>query len=267
MDLVFLGTGSGNGVPTFYCGCRVCREATENPACRRTRSAIALTGEQHHLFDAPPEISAQLLRERITALDSLFLTHAHHDHTAGLGDIALYVRLYRRERLPAFMSRETLGEVAARCGKLEDWLDVTLMTPGREVALDAALRVTALAASHSPGTLGYLMDFKGTRTAYLPDTGPLPSDTRMRLMGIDRLILDGTFWGDNWYPDEHLSVDAAIAEARALEVRSLYLTHLTLHYDEPVTCSELEEHFQPYGGTVNLAYDGTRLDLGAAEGP
>jgi len=265
MDLVFLGTGSGNGVPTFYCRCRVCREAVDNPACRRTRSAIALTGEANHLFDAPPEISAQLLREHITTLDSLFLTHAHHDHSAGLGDIALYVRLFRREPLPAFMSRETLDEVAEKSGKIEDWLDVTVMTPGREVEL-GALSVTALAASHSPGTLGYLLAFKGTRTAYLPDTGPLPPDTRKRLSGIDRLILDGTFWGDNWYPQEHLSVDTAIAEARALDVRSLYLTHLTLHYGEPVTCSELEEHFQAYGGTVNLAYDGTRLALGAVEG-
>ena len=30
-ELVFLGTGAGNGVPVFYCGCEVCLEAELDP--------------------------------------------------------------------------------------------------------------------------------------------------------------------------------------------------------------------------------------------
>lgn len=268
MDLVFLGTGSGNGVPVFYCGCKVCKEAVADPKCRRTRSGIVLIGEKNRLFDAPPEISAQLLRENISAIDSLFLTHAHHDHTAGLGDLAIYVRLFRGGTLPAFMSRATLEDVELRCGAVRDWLDVTLMEPGQRVEFEdplGELGVTALAASHSPGTLGYLMDYQGTKTAYIPDTGPLPPETRAQLAGIDRLIIDATFWGENWYPDEHLTIDSAIDAARALNVHKLYLTHLTMHYGKPVTSGELEEKFYAYGGTVNLAYDGMRLDLAAVK--
>jgi phosphoribosyl 1,2-cyclic phosphate phosphodiesterase len=64
MEIIFLGTGVGNGVPAFYCGCKVCREAKANPKCRRTRSAMVVRAEGNLLFDAPPELSSQLLREK-----------------------------------------------------------------------------------------------------------------------------------------------------------------------------------------------------------
>ena len=85
MDLIFLGTGAGGGVPVFYCGCEVCREAMEDSRYCRTRCAVVVSGDENLLFDCPPEISTQLLREEISTIDHLFLTHTHHDHTAGLG--------------------------------------------------------------------------------------------------------------------------------------------------------------------------------------
>jgi phosphoribosyl 1,2-cyclic phosphate phosphodiesterase len=260
MEMIFLGTGAGNGVPVFYCGCKVCREAEVTPRCRRTRCAIAVTGEKNILFDAPPEISSQLMRENLSAIDHLFLTHAHHDHTAGLGDLAIYIRFFRGGKLPAVMSNNTLIQLEAQYGQVEDWLDVTAVEPGQNLSL-GRLNVTALNVSHSPGTLGYLLDYQGSRTAYIPDTGPLPPETKSLLSGIDRLILDGTFLQENWYPNEHLTIEAAIATALELSVGKLYLTHLSMHYAKPVTCAELEESFRPYGNKVHLAYDGLRLNL------
>jgi len=40
------------------------------------------------------------------------------------------------------------------------------------------------------------------------------------LAGIDRLIVDGTFFGENWYPEEHLSISEAIATGRDLNVEN-----------------------------------------------
>jgi phosphoribosyl 1,2-cyclic phosphate phosphodiesterase len=260
MELIFLGTGAGNGVPVFYCGCKVCREAEADPRCRRTRCAIAVTGEKNILFDAPPEITSQLLREKIDSVDYLFLTHAHNDHTAGLGDLAIYVRFFRGEKLPAFMSRETLTEIETRCGSVQDWLDVTVVEPGQLIIVGDLL-VTALDVSHSAGALGYLISYQGSETAYVPDTGPLPDETMQRLADIDRLIIDATFSEDNWYPEEHLTIEAAVELGEKLAAGKLYLTHLSMHYTKPVTCAELEERFRQHNGKVNLAYDGTRLDL------
>ena len=259
MEIIFLGTGAGNGVPVFYCGCKVCKEAEANQKCRRTRCAIAVTGEKNILFDAPPEITSQLLREKIDSVDYLFLTHAHNDHTAGLGDLAIYVQFFRGGRLPAFMSRETLAEVEIRCGSVEDWLDVTVVEPEQLIVVGDLL-ISALSVSHSAGALGYLISCRGAETAYVPDTGPLPEETMQRLCGIDRLIIDATFSGDNWYPEEHLTIESAVELGQTLGVGKLYLTHLSMHYSKPVTCAELEDRFQTYAGKVNLAYDGLRLD-------
>jgi phosphoribosyl 1,2-cyclic phosphate phosphodiesterase len=264
MELVFLGTGAGNGVPAFYCGCEVCQEAKANPKCRRTRSAMVVRAEDNLLFDAPPELSSQLLREKIEAVDRLFLTHAHHDHTAGLGDLAIYVRFFRGGTLPAVMSKETLVQLETQYGRVRDWLDVLVVEPGQSIKI-GDMAVTALAVSHSAGTLGYLLRCSETATAYIPDTGPLPEETKGYLAGIDRLILDGTFWDENWYPEEHLSISQAIATARELGVGKLYLTHLSMHYSKPVTCRELEEAFNHFDGKVKLAYDGLHLDLSERE--
>lgn len=260
MEYVFLGTGAGNGVPEFYCNCDVCLEAISKPECRRTRSASAVIGKENILIDAPPEISAQLLREGINTIDHLFLTHAHSDHTAGLGDLAIYVRFHRKEPLPAAMSRETLTDLTARYGPVDDWLDVQVISPGQTVTA-GQVEVTALAAAHAPGTMGYIISGPGDPIAYIPDTGPLPGETLDRLKGISRLALDATFTRKNWYPNEHQSVESAILTAQTLAVGTLYLTHLSMHYDRPMTCAQLESRIRKYGSRIQLAYDGLRLDL------
>jgi phosphoribosyl 1,2-cyclic phosphate phosphodiesterase len=61
------------------------------------------------------------------------------------------------------------------------------------------------------------------------------------LAGIERLILDTTFWGENLYPNQHLSFEETIATAQELEAKELYLSHLSMHYTIPVTNREIEQ--------------------------
>lgn len=258
-ELVFLGTGAGNGVPVFYCGCEVCREAELDPRCRRTRSALAVLGREISLIDAPPELMGQLAREGIRRVDHLFLTHAHSDHTAGLADLAIYARFHLKRSIPAVMSRETRSRLETL---LEDgaseWLEITVVEPGETIER-GGLRCTALAASHAPGTLGFLMQRAGFRFAYVPDTGPLSRESLSLLRGVDCLMLDATFHEGNLYPDHHLTVSQAVEVGRSLEVRRLYLTHLSMHYTRPVTTEALRSFVAQYGGVVEVAQDGLRL--------
>jgi len=77
MRLRFLGTGSAVGVPAFFCGCRACEEAIADGKARRTRSSVVLEGEAFYLLDASPDLRTQFLREHVSRLDGLFLTHQH----------------------------------------------------------------------------------------------------------------------------------------------------------------------------------------------
>ncbi len=255
-----MGTSAGGGVPSFYCGCKACQEALKDSRYRRTRCAIALSSQDNILIDAPPELRVQLSREGIADIGYLALTHWHYDHFGGLGDLEFYVRLHRTRALPALMTQETWAQLKTSFGFMIDCLDVALVEPGQAMEV-GEVRLTALAVTHTPGTLGFLIEHDGKGVAYLPDTGPLPADTRERLHGIGCLVLDATFWGRNWYPGQHLSFSEAIAIGQELEVQQLYLTHLAMHYDTPVTNRELASAIEPYGQGVRLAYDGLRLAL------
>jgi phosphoribosyl 1,2-cyclic phosphate phosphodiesterase len=177
-----------------------------------------------------------------------------------MGDLEIYTRFYRRDALPAVMSHETLAQLEGSFESVNDWLATRLLEPGQALEL-CGLKLAALKVSHAPGTLGFLIEYNGSRTAYIPDTGPLPHETRTLLEGIERLILDTTFWGENLYPNDHLSFEETVATAQELEVKELYLTHLSMHYTIPVTNREIEQEIEKYKGRVHLAYDGLRLSL------
>ena len=99
--LIFLGTGAGCGVPSFFCDCKACQEAQSEPRYRRTRCSVAIQGEMTTLIDTPAELRMQLIREGIDQIDQLLMTHWHYDHSSGLGDLEFYVRLKRGEAIPA----------------------------------------------------------------------------------------------------------------------------------------------------------------------
>jgi phosphoribosyl 1,2-cyclic phosphate phosphodiesterase len=260
-SLIFLGTGAGCGVPSYFCGCAACQEAAAEPRYRRTRCGLVIRGEEVTLVDAPPELRTQLIREGIDRIDRFLMTHWHYDHSGGLGDLEFYVRVKRGEAIPAYMTAETKEWLGTAFWFLQDCLVIQTMAPGYQVEADG-VSYTSLEVAHDPGTVGWLMETaSGRRTAYLSDTGPLPVSTAEQLRGIDTLILGATFWGRNWMPDTHLSVSEAVQIALQLEARQAYFTHLSMHHDTPVTNAELAAYLQGYGKHLHLAYDGLELQL------
>lgn len=256
----FMGTGAGCGVPAFFCDCAACREALENPRARRGDCGAMVRGEKTLLIDTPPDLRHQLLREKVRRIDELLYTHAHFDHLGGLGELEYLVQLVQKEPLAVYGSAEALAGVRAEFHYMTYCLDQHEVPPFAEHCFDG-VRYTALPVTHAPGTFGYLVETASTRLFYASDTGPLPAETAERVRGVDIMALDATFWKRNWSPRDHHSVQECIEESLDLDVGTLYLTHLAMHYDEPVTLAQLEEYLQPYKGRVQAAYDGLALDL------
>jgi len=84
MELVILGSGGSTTIPRPGCKCRVCEEArTKGIPYARSGPSMFVSGV-NALFDTPEEIACQLNRERINAIDYIFYTHWHPDHTFGM---------------------------------------------------------------------------------------------------------------------------------------------------------------------------------------
>lgn len=255
-----LGTGAGPGAPSFFCDCPGCVEARENSRCARTRSGALITTENHQLLvDTPPDLRVQLLRERISSIDSVFLTHWHYDHFGGIGELEYYVKLRRKKPIDLYLPPSVRQEFADAFPDLKAVFCVIPWTFGQQYRFDS-ITVTPLPAVHGIETAGFLVESPDRKLAYFPDTAGLPEETARVLQGVDWLVCDATFNGENWFPQAHMSVEEAIELGKKIQARRTVLTHLAIHYSRPVTSRELEELAARHDG-VMVAYDGMEFPL------
>ena len=86
VELIFLGTGTSQGVPIIGCNCPKCTSADSRDKRLRSSALVKMDGLTI-LVDAGPDFRAQMLREGVSHLDAILLTHNHKDHTGGLDDV------------------------------------------------------------------------------------------------------------------------------------------------------------------------------------
>ena len=255
----FMGTAAGCGVPSFFCECPACEEARANPSLARGDCGVMVRGKEADpdagntptlMIDTPPDARHQLLREGVKWVDEVMLTHCHFDHIGGLGEYEYLVALVRAgAKLPLYGSPEALQGVMREFGYMDYTLDPRPVDPFESHAFDG-VTYTALPVTHAPGTYGYLIETPATRLFYASDTGPLPEATAERIRGVDVLAMN-----------DHHSVQECIEEGLALDAKKIYLTHMCMHYDEPVTYAQLSEHLEQYGGRVEAAMDGLSFEI------
>ena len=251
----FMGSGAGCGVPSFFCDCPACQEAREHPELARGDCGVMIRGEQTTLIDTPPDIRHYLIREGVRMFDQLIYTHWHFDHVGGLGEMEYMVQLATKHELPTYASPYTLASIGEEFKYMLYALDEHGIEPFDTIEFDG-VKYTACPVTHAPGTYGYLIETPETRLFYASDTGKLPEQTAELIRGVDVLAMDATFWGRNWSPQAHHSVQECIEEGLELDAKKIYLTHLCLHYDEPITVAELREYCKQYDGRVEPAMDG-----------
>ncbi len=258
MEVIFLGTGTSQGVPMIACDCAVC--TSPDPRNRRTRTSVHVIMDGWHVqVDAAQEFRLQCVREKIRQLDVFILTHGHADHLAGMDDLrrfcdhgaralTVYSTAEGRARVAA-MYPYAIGDRPASKGypafRLEDCPPVLEWPQGR-------IRTTLL--PHGPvSTLGLVFEEQssGKKFAYYSDCKSVPPEAVALAKGADAVCLDGL------RPDPHpthMSIAEACATAAVIGSPVTCLTHMTHSVDHETWGKKL-----PAG--VQLAYDGLRLRL------
>ena len=259
MEVIFLGTGTSQGVPMIACDCAVCTSA--DPRNRRTRSSVHVVMDGLHVqIDAAPEFRLQCLREKIAWLDFFILTHGHADHIAGMDDLRRFCDLLGGAALTVYSTEEGRGRVQAMYPYAvaerpiaKGYAAFKLAAMPARLELPQGTIESTLLPHGSISTLGLVFTERssGRKFVYYTDCKSVPAAAVALARGADAVVLDGL--RPTPHPS-HMSIDEAIGVAQEIGAPKTWLTHLT-HVTEHAAL----EATLPAG--VALSYDGLRLDL------
>jgi phosphoribosyl 1,2-cyclic phosphate phosphodiesterase len=259
MEVIFLGTGTSQGVPMIACGCGVC--TSSDPRNHRTRSSIHVEMDGLHIqVDAAPEFRLQCLRERIQKLDLFILTHGHADHITGMDDLRRFCDLLGGNALTVYTTDEGRGRIQAiypyavgerPVSRGYAAFRIADMPPVIELP-QGTIRATRLPHGKLD-TLGLVFTERssGRKFAYYTDCKNLTDEAIALAQGADALVVDGL--RPLPHPS-HMSIDEAILAAKKVGARASWLTHLTHLNDH----GELDAALPSF---IRAAYDGLRLKL------
>jgi phosphoribosyl 1,2-cyclic phosphate phosphodiesterase len=259
MEVIFLGTGTSQGVPMIACHCPVCTSADLRN--RRTRASIHVVMDGLHIqVDASPEFRLQCLREKVEQLDVFILTHGHNDHITGMDDLRRFCDLHGGTALTVYTTDEGVGRVLAMfpyaiaerpVAKGYAAFKLVDMPPVLECP-QGTIHSTLLPHG-GINTLGLVFTEKssGRKFVYYSDCKRVPREAVALARGADAVCLDGL--RPEPHPT-HMNIEEACAVAVEIAAPVTYLTHLTHAIEHAAWNEKL-----PAG--IQLAYDGLRLKL------
>lgn len=111
MEVIFLGTGTSQGVPIIGIDHPVAH-STDSRDKRLRTSALIKWDDLILLIDCGPDFRQQMLAANCSYLDGILFTHEHADHIAGLDEIRPLSILHGP--LPIYASTQVLGALEKR---------------------------------------------------------------------------------------------------------------------------------------------------------
>lgn len=259
MEVIFLGTGTSQGVPMIACDCPVCRST--DPRNKRTRASIHVVMDGLHVqVDAAPEFRLQCVREDIRQLDFFLLTHGHADHIAGMDDLRRFCDLLGGNALTVYSTDEGMGRVLAMYPYAmserpiaHGYAAFKLVEMPATMDLPQGTIASTLLPHGGVNTLGLVFTERssGAKFVYYTDCKRVPREAVELARGAAAVVLDGL--RPEPHPS-HMSTPEAVAAAREIGAPQTYLTHLTHLTGHAELAASLPKGIAP-------AYDGLRLRL------
>ena len=287
-SFLVLGSAAAEGIPAFYCNCRVCREAAARGG-REIRGRTSYNfGDVLQIDFGPDMLQAfQRFYPRLNGIRHLLITHAHEDH---LDPGELWYRARGFSRLPAETPPLVIHGASAAFARIQREMAATLtsyrdrarlleranlafheIAPFQTFELpDIGAMVRTFSANHAPDLNAMLfLITMGGRTVFIGnDTGVFPKETMDALKAlagkvhVDIFVVDccGAFL-KNWR-DGHMSADVNLELFAELEGMGLFddktikvVNHFS--HNGNATHAELCDFFEPKG--VVVGYDGLEL--------
>ena len=251
MKITFLGTGTSQGVPVIACDCNTCLSSDQHD--KRLRTSLLLeTDDSTLVIDAGPDFRQQMLREHVTRLDAILLTHEHKDHIAGLDDVRAFnyksqdaIDIYCEERVQKVIKKDYSYVFSEY--QYPGIPKMRLNSISEHAFTIKKIQIVPVRVFH------YRLPVYGFRIgnfAYITDANYVPEESKEKLYGIKYLVINALRKEKHI---SHFSLREAVDFIREISPKKAFITHIShqmgLHKD---VTKELPSE-------IILAYDGLSL--------
>lgn len=244
-----LGTGTSKGIPEATCSCEVCTSADSRDKRQRASVMVSTMGV-NILIDASPDFRTQAIRNKLTDIDAVIVTHSHYDHVGGIDDLRPFCV---HGSLPIYVREDVNRDLHHRIDYcFREHLYPGVPTFDMKVISDTpffikGVKVTPINVMH--GKLP-IYGYRIGNFAYITDCHTLPEEELDKLRDLDVLIINALRWQPHF---SHLSIPEAEALIEKIKPRRAFLTHFCHKAGTHAEmCERLPENIRP-------AYDGEKI--------
>jgi len=290
VEIIFLGTGTSEGVPRISCllnkeiGCKICPDAYYTPYSknkRRNTNILARYGGfpdgrlRNIMVDCGKFFwqSAMdwFMKYNIKQIDAILISHSHNDACFGLDDLRDWTQnVLGHPSIPIYLTKTDLETVR---GAFKYLVDTKLSTGGGGVAalnfitIDEykpfeieGITIIPLPVQHGAVIC---LGFRFEDFVYISDVKTIPDSTRALMQKSQIFVIDAL--RSLRAHDSHLTLEEALKEiARNQPKLKAYFVGMCHELDHEITNNFLVEWSQSFNKekqpedaiTVELAFDG-----------
>lgn len=254
LTLVFLGTGTSQGVPVIGCACEVC--SSKDHKDKRLRTSCLITSDKgtRIVIDSGPDFREQMLKNKVAYIDAILITHSHRDHVGGLDDVRSYNYLQQMD-MPIYGNVFALDELK----KVYSYAFADSKYPGlpsfelNEVNIENSFKIKELEVIPIE-VLHYRLPILGYRIgklAYITDAKSISEKETQKLIGLDILVVNALRKEEHF---SHFTIEEALELIDKVKPKKSYLIHISHSISHAKVQAELPEN-------VFLAYDGLKIKV------
>ncbi|MGY5352884.1 MBL fold metallo-hydrolase [Wenyingzhuangia sp. IMCC45533] len=253
MKIIFLGTGTSQGVPMLLSEEPV--NFSEDSKDKRMRSSVLISWEGFScLVDCGADFRMQILNNDVKDIDAILFTHEHSDHIAGLDDIRPFC--YKKGPMPVYAMKRVMESLAKR---YEYIFTLENRYPGAAAVIPNIVddtpfvlggkTIVPIQVQH--GTLP-ILGYRIETLAYLTDVKYLDLTEIEKLKDLEVLVINALRIDEH---PTHLNLNEALELIETLQPKRTYLTHISHRLGFHKEISRILPN------NVFLSYDGLNVDI------
>jgi len=225
LKIIFLGTGTSQGIPIIGSKDPVCLSADKKD--KRLRSSVFIDYKNTQIvIDCGPDFRQQMLTNNIDNVDAILFTHEHSDHTAGIDDIRPFC--HKKGAMPIYAHPRVLKNLEQRFDYIFTKENRYIGAPSvishkvlnRDFNVNSVVIKPIIIGHGNIDILGFLID----KFAYLTDVKTISDTEKIKLKNVDILVVNALRIAKH---PTHFNLQEALKFIKDVNPKKAFLTHIS----------------------------------------